>query len=202
MKIDLTPIDKLIPYARNPRKNQAAIAKVAASINEFGFRQPIVTDSEMVVVAGHTRLEAARMLGFDRVPVHIAEGLTRAQVAAYRLADNRTGEDAEWDRDLLAIELSDLVDEINIALTGFNEAEIAEYLTVNTESLEHWGGMPEFTREDKTAFLSFRIHFKDQAAVDSFAELVGQNITDKTRYLWFPYIEIETCMDKVYAGES
>jgi ParB-like chromosome segregation protein Spo0J len=79
MKIKQTAISQVIPYARNPRKNSAAIAKVAASINEFGWRQPIVVDSEMVVIAGHTRLEAARQLGSKTVPVHVADGLTPAQ---------------------------------------------------------------------------------------------------------------------------
>ena len=94
MKVEQITTDSLIPYARNPRRNQAAIAKVAASIKEFGFRQPIVVDSEYVVVVGHTRLEAAKILGLNEVPVHVAKDMTPAQAKAYRLADNRTGEDA------------------------------------------------------------------------------------------------------------
>ena len=108
MKVELTEIGRVIPYARNPRKNEAAIAKVAASIKEYGFRQPIVVDEEMVIIAGHTRLQAAQTLGLKKVPVHVATGLTQAQIKAYRLADNRTHEDAEWDEDLLAIELGEL----------------------------------------------------------------------------------------------
>jgi ParB-like chromosome segregation protein Spo0J len=88
MEVTETEIHKVFPYARNPRRNESAIAKVTASIKEFGWRQPIVVDSEMIVIAGHTRLEAARMLGMDTVPVHIAMGLTDAQIKAYRLADN------------------------------------------------------------------------------------------------------------------
>src|SRR5690606_321781 len=102
MHVSLTPIERVIPYARNPRNNKAAVAKVAASIREFGWRQPIVVDSNMVVIVGHTRLLAAQQLGLENVPVHIAEGLTEAQVKAYRLADNRTHEEAEWDSELLA----------------------------------------------------------------------------------------------------
>ena len=83
MKIEIWPIEKPIPYARNARKiSDAAVAKVAASIKEFGFRQPIVVDTEGVIVAGHTRLLAARKLGLTEVPVHVATGLTPAQIKA------------------------------------------------------------------------------------------------------------------------
>lgn len=130
MEIVNIQIDKVIPYARNPRKNGAAIAKVAASIKEFGFRQPIVVDSAYVVIAGHTRLQAARHLKMDMVPVHIASGLTDAQIKAYRLADNRTHEDSEWDSELLSLELSDLKDaNFDLVLTGFEDEEIESILS-------------------------------------------------------------------------
>ena len=80
MKVELIEIGRVIPYARNPRRNENAIAKVAASIKEYGFRQPIVVDEEMVIIAGHTRLQAAQSLGLKKVPVHIADGLTLAQI--------------------------------------------------------------------------------------------------------------------------
>jgi ParB-like chromosome segregation protein Spo0J len=125
MKITDTPIAKVIPYARNPRKNAAAVSKVAGSLKEFGFRQPIVCDEKMVVIAGHTRLLAAQSIGLKTVPVHIATGLSKAQVAAYRIADNRTGQEAEWDNDLLAIELGVLADaKFDLSLTGFNPDEL------------------------------------------------------------------------------
>ena len=119
------PIADVVPYVRNPRKNTDAVAKVAASIREFGFRQPIVCDADMVVIAGHTRLQAAQSLGLKTVPVHIARGLSAAQVTAYRLADNRTGQDATWDSDLLTTELTALVGlDFDLALTGFNPDEL------------------------------------------------------------------------------
>ena len=97
------PIDKPTPYARNPRQApEAAIAKVAASLKEFGFRQPIVVDEEHVVIAGHTRLLAAKRLGLEQVPVHVACGLTPQQVKAYRIADNRSAQETTWDFGLLA----------------------------------------------------------------------------------------------------
>ena len=129
MKIVLVHPSKVVPYARNPRKNQAAIVKVAASIKEFGFRQPIVVDSEMVIVVGHTRYLAALQLGLDKIPVHVAEGLTPGQIKAYRIMDNRSHEDSEWDDSLLAIELSELQDtDFDMELTGFDEDELAEKL--------------------------------------------------------------------------
>lgn len=126
MKIKNVAINTVIPYARNPRNNQGAIAKVAGSIKEFGWQQPIVVDSEMVVIAGHTRLAAAQSLGMDKVPIVIAENLTSAQVKAYRLADNRVSQEAEWDHDLLTLELQDLVgEEYDLDLTGFSDDELA-----------------------------------------------------------------------------
>jgi DNA modification methylase len=136
MNVQQVSIDKVVPYARNPRRNDAAIDKVAASIKEFGFRQPIVTDSEMVIIVGHTRLLAARKLGIARVPVHVAEGLTPAQVRAYRLADNRVHEEADWNKDLLAIELQDLQGAgFDLSLTGFDDDELASLLADVNEGL-------------------------------------------------------------------
>ncbi len=129
MKVELIEISKVIPYANNPRKNEAAIAKVAASIKEFGFRQPIVVDQDYVVVAGHTRLLAARQLGLSSVPVHIAEGLSPSQIKAYRIADNRVAQDSEWDDELLSIELGDLkVSGFNLELTGFDADELKQLM--------------------------------------------------------------------------
>jgi ParB-like chromosome segregation protein Spo0J len=135
MEVRLVPVDQVVPYARNPRRNQGEIAKVAASLREFGWRQPIVVDSEMTVVVGHTRLAAAISLGMTEVPIHVAAGLTPAQVKAYRLADNRVGEEAQWDAQLLQLELGDLKDEsFDQVLTGFSETELTNYLHLGEES--------------------------------------------------------------------
>jgi DNA modification methylase len=132
----VVPISQITPYARNPRKNDAAVAKVAASIKEFGWRQPIVVDSEGVVIAGHTRLLAAQRLGLADVPVHVATGLTPGQVKAYRLMDNRSGQEAEWDTVLLPLEIADLKElGYDLELTGFDEDEIAALFGGGTEGL-------------------------------------------------------------------
>jgi DNA modification methylase len=127
MKVETWPINRPIPYARNARKiPQQAIDKVAASIQEFGFRQPIVVDKQGVIVAGHTRLLAAQKLGLEQVPVHIASELSPTQIKAYRLADNRLALEASFDNDLLALELAELrLDDFALELTGFDPDELA-----------------------------------------------------------------------------
>ena len=125
MDVTDLPLGQIIPYARNPRRNDKAVATVAASIAEFGWRQPIVVDEGMVVLAGHTRLLAAQQLGLETAPVHVAKGLTEAQARAFRIMDNRSSENAEWDNDLLGLELGDLLDaEFDLGLTGFTDEEL------------------------------------------------------------------------------
>ena len=100
--------DKLIPYEKNPRKNDKAVKYVANSIKEFGFKVPLVIDKNNVVICGHTRLKAAKKLGLDSVPCVIADDLNDEQITAFRLADNKVSEQAEWDWDLLDGEINDI----------------------------------------------------------------------------------------------
>ncbi len=135
MKIKNTDINQISPYDKNPRNNANSIDKVADSIAEFGFRQPIVVDEDMIVLAGHTRLLASKQLGLKKVPVHIAEGLTNAQKKAYRIMDNKSSEDSEWDKDLLNLEIKDLIeDNYDLNMTGFTPEQI-DALSVLTESI-------------------------------------------------------------------
>lgn len=137
MNIEMWDIERVKPYDRNPRRNDRAVDAVAKSISEFGFRQPIVVDAGGMVVVGHTRLKAALKLGLKMVPVHIAADLSPQQVRAYRLADNRLAEIAEWDADLLPIELSELrADGVDLELLGFTDKELAEYLKEFDTDLE------------------------------------------------------------------
>lgn len=115
-------ISELVPYENNPRNNEDAVAKVAASIKEFGFRVPIIVDNKNVIVAGHTRLKAAKKLGLESVPVIRADDLTEEQVKAFRLADNKTSEFAEWDFDALKEELDEIAD-IDMSAFGFESLE-------------------------------------------------------------------------------
>ena len=120
------PIDKLIEYVRNPRKNDHAVDRVAAAIREFGFRVPVVAKSDGTVVDGHLRLKAAKKLGLPEVPVVLADDMTDLQIKAFRLSVNKMAELAEWDDELLAIELGELnAAEFDMALIGFDAAGLA-----------------------------------------------------------------------------
>ena len=107
-QIVLMDINDIHPYANNPRFNDEAMHSVANSIKEFGFQQPIIVDKNNVVIAGHTRLKAAKYLNLKKVPVIVAKDLSDEQVKAYRIADNSTSELARWDIDLLNLELEDI----------------------------------------------------------------------------------------------
>lgn len=105
LKVIELEVDRLIPYERNPRRNDDSVDAVSASIRDFGFKVPIILDKDNVIIAGHTRLKAAKKLGLEKVPCIIADDLTPEQVKAFRLADNKTAEMAEWDFNALAAEL-------------------------------------------------------------------------------------------------
>jgi len=129
MKIELRKLSEIKPYPNNPRVNDDAVEAVAASIREFGFRQPIVVDAEGVIVVGHTRYKAAQKLGLERVPVHVATDLTPEQIRAYRIADNKSAELSDWDYDLLPIELGELkASDFDLGLLGFDQDELARLL--------------------------------------------------------------------------
>lgn len=109
-------LSEIRPYEQNPRRNDEAVKLVANSIREFGWKQPIVIDRDGVIVAGHTRYKAALSLGLETAPCVVADDLTDEQIRAYRLADNKTNEAAEWDFELLNLELDGI---LNIDMTDF-----------------------------------------------------------------------------------
>ncbi|QDU71056.1 DNA modification methylase [Mucisphaera calidilacus] len=141
----LRKIDDITPYEANPRINDGAVDAVAESLRQFGFRQPIVVDEAGVIIAGHTRFKAAQKLGLVKVPVHVAADLSEQQVKAYRIADNKTGELAEWDLDILPIELADLREEgFDMEAFGFDSTELATLLDGDvTEGLTDPDEIPE-----------------------------------------------------------
>ncbi|MFG0243214.1 MAG: DNA modification methylase [Phycisphaerales bacterium JB054] len=130
MNIVLKPPGDITPYENNPRQNDSAVDAIARSIEEFGFRQPIVVDETGVIIVGHTRWKAAKQLGLDRIPVHVAEGLAPEKAKAYRIADNATNAIATWDLDLLPVELDNLKDlGIDLDSLGFSEDELAAFMS-------------------------------------------------------------------------
>jgi site-specific DNA-methyltransferase (adenine-specific) len=122
MQIIEKNIKELIPYEKNPRKNDKSVDKVAQSIEQFGFRVPVVIDKDNVIVCGHTRYKAAQKLHLASIPCVVADDLTDEQIKAYRLADNKVSEDSEWDIDLLAEELNGIID-IDMSDFGFLDIE-------------------------------------------------------------------------------
>src|SRR5260221_7778056 len=128
-QIQIRSIDRLVFYVRNPRKNDAAVDRMMASIQEFGFKIPVLARSTGEVVDGHLRLKAARKLGLTEIPVILCDEWTEAQVKAFRLMVNRSVAWAEWDEDLLGLELLDLKNlDFDLGLTGFDEQELAKLL--------------------------------------------------------------------------
>ena len=122
MQIIDKKIGEIKPYENNPRKNDNAVDAVASSISQFGFKNPIVIDGNNVIICGHTRYKAAKKLGLDVVPCVVADDLTDEQIKAYRLADNKVAELAEWDIDLLGEELDGIFD-IDMSDFGFDLSE-------------------------------------------------------------------------------
>lgn len=133
-------ITELIPYGKNPRDNKKAVKAVEASIQEFGFKVPIVIDKNNVIVCGHTRYKAAQNLRLKSVPCIIADDLTDEQIKAYRLADNKTAELSSWDSNLLTLELSDI---INIDMTNFG-FKLAEFTTEEDKTYTKAVNIPQY----------------------------------------------------------
>lgn len=135
MEIVYKKIDDLVPYINNPRYNDEAVEYVANSIKDFGFKVPIVIDKNNEIVAGHTRYKASMELGLKEVPCIIADDLNEEQVKAFRLVDNKVGEKAEWNLELLDEELNDL--NINLDDYGFENVEI-DWENVNELTNENY----------------------------------------------------------------
>ena len=151
MNIELRPIESIRAYESNPRINDTAVDAVIASIREFGWRQPIVVDGEGVIIVGHTRHKAALKLGLHHVPVHVATDLTPAQAKAYRIADNQTAAIAEWNYDLLPLELNGLAEmNFDLGLLGFDQDELSRILGGANEGLTDPDEVPERPAEPIT----------------------------------------------------
>jgi ParB-like nuclease domain len=152
MHIEMWDLKAITPYASNPRRNDHAVDAVARSIQEFGFRQPIVVDEAAVIVVGSTRYKAALKLGLGQVPVHVARGLTPAQVRAYRIADNKTAELADWDQERLVQELAELQHlDFDVDLLGFSPRELQALLDTDlTAGLADPDAVPEPPEEATT----------------------------------------------------
>ena len=167
-------VSDLIEYARNPRKNDHAVDKVAAAIREFGFRVPILAKSDKTVVDGHLRLKAAKKLGLETVPVMLCDDMTDAQINAFRISVNRVAEFAEWDDELLRVEFAELEElGFDLELTGFSLDEIGALDFAEGEEV----GMPDLPDGEKEPFQqkTFTLHDEQAAIVDDAVTLARTN---------------------------
>lgn len=171
MKIQEIEISKLRQYEKNPRRNDNAVPYVANSIKEFGFKVPIVVDRNNVIVAGHTRVKAAEELGMTSVPCVIADDLTDAQVKAFRLADNKTAEFADWDFNMLDGELGDLSD-IGVDMSDFGFGDMDEI--PNAEDFGTAFALPSGEKGDFRHF-AFQLHNEQAVLFDACIDYIAEN---------------------------
>ena len=165
MNIHEIAVEELTPYEKNPRNNEKAVGAVAASIKQFGFKQPIVIDANNVVVCGHTRLLAAKKLGIKKVPCVIADDLTEEQIRAYRLADNKVAELAGWNDELLAFEMS-CIQAVDMSAFGFPELQTEdEMLEQQKRDFEQRMEAGELS-EDSQEYQDFLAKFEAKKTTD------------------------------------
>lgn len=192
--IEQWPIEKLVPNEDNARTHsRAQIAQLVASIQEWGWTNPILIDETGRIIAGHGRLRAARQLDLVSVPVVIAREWTEEQKRAYCLADNQLALNAGWDLKRLRAQMSELEQ------WGFNTELIGFPQELNADA--EWQGMPEFVQTD-IGFRTLLVHFIDQRAVDEFCALVGQTLTPQTKFIWFPEAEDVSARSHMYESDS
>lgn len=215
MNVETIELDKLVPYQKNPRKNPNA-DKVAASIKEYGFQQPIVVDKNLVIVVGHTRYAASKMLGLKEVPVVIAD-LDEKKATAYRIADNRLNQDTDWEYKFLTEELNNLVSgDFDLSKLGFEDAELDSLLSIDDVQAdwfkpdEHWQDMPSFDHQDLKPYRTIVIHVRNADDLADLSSLIKQDIKDSEQEkrngvpvtsMWHPVRINDVLKDKGYSSE-
>ena len=173
MQIIEKELSWLKPYANNPRDNESAVEPVAKSIKEFGFKVPIVATSDGEIINGHTRFKASKLLGLEKVPVIIADDLTDEQIKAFRLADNKTGEIADWNESLLIKELEEL-DDLNYDMGQFEfELDLDDADDADENGSDDAGDIPDDI--DVVEAFALNVIVKDEAEqAELYEELLGR----------------------------
>jgi len=195
MKITLVNINSLNPAEYNPRQiSNKQYEDLKASMEKFGCVDPIIIninpDRQNVVVGGHQRLRILRELGAEKVPT-VSVNLSEKDERELNVRLNKSG--GEWDMDILANEF----DVVDLKEWGFKDIELGFNIDkINPQ--DEWGGMPEFKQEDKTPQKQIIVSFKNEKDMQLFSELIGQKLTNKTKSIWYPKVEIEKYMDKRY----
>lgn len=188
MKIETIKISEIKPYKNNPRKNDQAVKVVKRSIKEFGFRNPILIDKNNEIIAGHTRLKAAIELEYKEVPCMKIEDLTKEQVKAFRIMDNKSSENAQWDNDLLKEEFTEIDEaEYDLELTGFELREVGDILDEGVEVEEDIVAVDAYERaKNKTKIKQgeiyqlgeHRLMCGDSTEKSNVDKLMGENKAD------------------------
>lgn len=194
-KIELVNIKSITPYDKNAKlHSQDQIDKLANVISQYGWDQPIVIDENNIIIKGHGRLEAAKKLGLQSVPIIRVSDLTTAQKKALRLADNKLAE-SNWDDNLLKLDLEELKSlDFNIEELGFNN------IGVNDPNLEYTG-MPEFEQND-LLLNRLIVLFENDIDRIKFSELINIKLNNMTKSIWFPEKLKESMKDFVYINDS
>lgn len=176
MKINEVNVDKLVPYANNPRLNEHTVNDLVKSIKEFGFNQPIAVDKDYVIITGHARYKASLVLGLETVPVVVLDNLTDEQVKGYRLADNKVGEKSAWHVNKLEQELMDL--SVDMAQFGFEDlkGQLDGLDFDMDEGAEDEDGdvLGDIEEEPRGYSITYELSFKDEAEQEEWYDFIGQ----------------------------
>jgi hypothetical protein len=203
LEIRYVRLEELTKYDQNTRKHSdKQLDQIARSMEEFGFTNPLLITENQMVIAGHGRLAAAELLGYEMVPTITIDQLTEDQIRAYVITDNQIALNAQWDLDLLAeqIELLDK-NSFDLDLLGFGENELANMLLSDsevTDPYKEWQDMPEFNQPDTQSFRHVVVHFDTPEDVETFFEVIGQKDTGKTKSVWFPEVSRNDTESKRY----
>ena len=204
LKIKYLNTDDLIPYTNNSRTHSdAQIEQIAASIQEFGFTNPILIDEFGGIIAGHGRVSAAKTLSIEKLPIILLKNLTEEQKKAYVIADNKIALNSAWDEENLKKEILSLkISDFDVDSIGFSESELAGLFLEVQEGInnadDEWTNMPEFDQPDATSYRHVIVHFENDDDIKEFFSIIGQTDTGKTKSTWFPEKERNDTESKRY----
>jgi hypothetical protein len=180
----------LVPYTNNSRlHDETQLGQLVASINEFGFTNPVLLDGANGIIAGHGRVMAANVLGLETVPTIELEHLTDEQKAAYVIADNKLAQNAKWDDEILRLELQSLSDvDYDLSILGFDEASLSRLLDVaeTADAFEEYNQAIEYENKNANPYKSLIVHFENEQDVDNFKHLIKQNFSNSAKYIYYP----------------
>ena len=180
----------LVPYANNSRlHDETQLSQLVASINEFGFTNPVLLDGANGIIAGHGRVMAANVLGLETVPTIELQHLTDEQKAAYVIADNKLAQNAKWDDEILRLELQSLSDaDYDLSILGFDEASLSRLLDVaeTADAFEEYNQAIEYENKNASPYKSLIVHFENEQDVDNFKHLIKQNFSNSAKYIYHP----------------